>query len=276
MLLMKKFIIGFLVGIMLFSTVSATADLIAKQVNYPIRINGKVFNPEKPVVSINGSTYLALRDIGNALDVKVAWNDKAKSIEIGEASDTITDTIPTDTNSNTIIKNAKSNELYNPREVVKIGDKLGVAIEGFRYQVTNYSYASNLYYLLIDFSIINLSKSDYNSVLSNFVLSDSADYTYDPFSGIAGKGNIEGIIKYKDMRRGEIAFAVPMSERKFELRFTTNDSIVKTVRFSIDVNTVIPKQDNAETTPDTNDSVPTPTPTPEPVLELDPMQPIDQ
>jgi hypothetical protein len=272
---MKKFLLGLLVGIMVFSTVSATADLVAKQVNYPIRINGKVFNPEKPVVSINGSTYLALRDIGNALDAKVAWNDKDKSIEIERASEnTPTNASVDKSDANLVIKDAKSNELYNPREVVKIGDKLGVAIEGFRYQVTNYSYASNLYYLLIDFSIINLSKSDYYSSLSNFILSDSADYTYDPFSGVAGKGNIEGIIKYKDMRRGEVAFAVPMNERKFELRFTTNDNTVKTVRFNIDVNTVIPKQNNTETAPDANDSAPTPTP--EPIPELDPMQPIDQ
>lgn len=85
---MKKFIAGLLVGVLLTAGITVGAQAVkqytAKEVNYPILINGKAFKADKPIVGINGSTYMPLAVIGNALGVKVSWNGDKKQIEIGE------------------------------------------------------------------------------------------------------------------------------------------------------------------------------------------------
>ncbi len=85
---MKKFISGLLVGALITAGISvgaqAVKQYIAKEVNYPIIVNGKTFKADKPIVSINGSTYMPLAVMGNALGVKVAWNGDKKRIEVGE------------------------------------------------------------------------------------------------------------------------------------------------------------------------------------------------
>jgi hypothetical protein len=297
---MKKFLIGFLIGIMVFSTVSAAADIVAKQVNYPIYINGKAYKPEKPVVSINGSTYLALRDIGNALDVKVAWNDKDKSIEIEKSSEnktansTISETTPQKPMDLKVkdetgfidtfeaedgrvfnLYQAKSSKLYNSNDMTLVGETALSGIERFYTSIDQYTFTKNQYYLVIDFSIVNIGKSDYIPSLIDFELTDSSSYTYEPSYVYEGRGKISGIIKPGDMKRGEIAFVVPGNETQFELKFDTRVKDVGVIRYKIDVNSIMPKQDNIQATPDT-DANNYGTDTVEPVPELDPMQPIDQ
>lgn len=94
---MKKFISGVIVGALLAVGISVGAQAVkqytAKEVNYPILVNGKTFTTDKPIVSIDGSTYMPLAKIGDALGVKVTWNGDKKRIEIGE---TPTETANTD------------------------------------------------------------------------------------------------------------------------------------------------------------------------------------
>lgn len=83
---MKKFISGLLVGI-LISTLAvgyAAVEFDVKLADFPILVNGKVFTTDKPIVTINDSTYLPLRAIGEALGVKVNWNSELNRAEIGE------------------------------------------------------------------------------------------------------------------------------------------------------------------------------------------------
>jgi hypothetical protein len=86
---LKKFISGLLAGILIVAGVTAGAQSVrqytAKEVSYPILVNGQMFITDKPIVSINGSTYLPLAVIGDALGVKVSWNSKKSRVEIGEA-----------------------------------------------------------------------------------------------------------------------------------------------------------------------------------------------
>ncbi|MBQ7668149.1 MAG: copper amine oxidase N-terminal domain-containing protein [Clostridia bacterium] len=79
----KNFIKGFIVGAMLFgSGVLAGTTLDAIQVSFPILVNGEAKTFDKPVVVIEGSTYLPLRAMGNVLGVNVSWNEEKRQVEI--------------------------------------------------------------------------------------------------------------------------------------------------------------------------------------------------
>ena len=81
----KNFIKGFVLGALTFSTVSlAATSYTALTATFPIIINGQTWESEKPVVVIDGSTYLPLKAIGEVLDVNVNWNSELNRVEIGE------------------------------------------------------------------------------------------------------------------------------------------------------------------------------------------------
>ena len=66
------------------ASVSFAANYTAIQAGFKIFVNGAEFNPSNPAVVIEGRTYLPLRSMGDALGVKVNWNDLWKQVEIGE------------------------------------------------------------------------------------------------------------------------------------------------------------------------------------------------
>lgn len=85
---MKKVIIGFLIGIAMGTVMTVGAEIqesyTAYKASFSILVNGREFISEKPVVVIDGSTYLPLKALGNCLGQRVVWNDKLKRVEIGE------------------------------------------------------------------------------------------------------------------------------------------------------------------------------------------------
>ncbi len=81
---MKKLITGILIGIILGSMGAyAASEIIATQASYPVIVNGNKFTSSNPVLNVNGTTYLPLRDTANALGTKIAWNNDLKRVEIG-------------------------------------------------------------------------------------------------------------------------------------------------------------------------------------------------
>ena len=81
---MKKFLSGFICCFILMASVSFAANYTAIQAGFKIFVNGAEFKPSNPAVVIDGRTYLPLRAIGDALGVKVNWNDAKKQVEVGE------------------------------------------------------------------------------------------------------------------------------------------------------------------------------------------------
>jgi hypothetical protein len=85
---MKKLVLGTIIGILISGMVYASG-LIAEVATFKVYINGNEFKSDKAVAVINGSTYLPLKAIGEALGVNVSWNSEKKCVDIGEDKEVI-------------------------------------------------------------------------------------------------------------------------------------------------------------------------------------------
>jgi len=77
--------IGVLISCILTSAIVFAKNFEAVAENFSVLVNGKEWKTDKPIVTIDGSTYLPLRALGDALGVAVNWNDELGRVEIGEA-----------------------------------------------------------------------------------------------------------------------------------------------------------------------------------------------
>jgi hypothetical protein len=81
--------LGIILGIMLTVSFSASADSVKQyiltKIGYPIMVNGtELKNDILPSLNYNGSTYLPLKSVSDALGVKVNWNEQLKVVEINQ------------------------------------------------------------------------------------------------------------------------------------------------------------------------------------------------
>lgn len=79
---------GILIGTLFTNIAGATRDYLAKNASFPVIVNGKTLVTDKPIVTIDGSTYLPLRAMGSALGVSIVWNESLKRVEVGKAPST--------------------------------------------------------------------------------------------------------------------------------------------------------------------------------------------
>lgn len=83
---MKKVLIGFVLGISMTLTTHVFADLDAKITNLIFKVNGETKQVDSPVLNVNGSTYLPLRDVANILGYSVEYNANTKTVEFNNNS----------------------------------------------------------------------------------------------------------------------------------------------------------------------------------------------
>jgi len=99
----KKVLLGFVIGFMVASSFAVFATgtdiFTAQKATFEIEVDGEKFEGENPPVVIEGRTYLALRDTGEALGVSVEWNDEERKVEVGGTTEPTIDPIlePTST-----------------------------------------------------------------------------------------------------------------------------------------------------------------------------------
>mgnify|MGYP001103828168 CR=1 FL=1 len=83
---MKKVVFGFILGVIVCLSIQGFADTIsifkAERATFEVYVKDQKFQSDKPIVTIGGSTYLPLKDIGNTLGVPVEWNSNKKRVEI--------------------------------------------------------------------------------------------------------------------------------------------------------------------------------------------------
>lgn len=102
----KSFLKGFVWGaIFVLGTtfIACATNYEALTATFPISINGQKWESEKPVVVINGSTYLPLKAIGEVLNVKVNWNSELNQVEIGESKSDVEKSTSGSSTTNSIV-----------------------------------------------------------------------------------------------------------------------------------------------------------------------------
>ena len=81
---MKKFILGLIMGSLIFSVVGVfAASYVADVAGFKVLVNGKEFVSDPPALVVEGRTYLPLRAMGDALGVPVNWNAELGQAEVG-------------------------------------------------------------------------------------------------------------------------------------------------------------------------------------------------
>ena len=78
----KGFILGFASAILISGFVMAN-DMLSEVYTsqFPIKIDGKEYTPEMPILSYQGRTYLPLREFGTATNNKVDFQDNTILID---------------------------------------------------------------------------------------------------------------------------------------------------------------------------------------------------
>lgn len=83
--IMKKFIVGLLIGTIVSSTIAFAATYVANIASFKVFVDGEEFISDPPALVIEGRTYLPLRAIGDALGISVNWNEELRQVEVGDA-----------------------------------------------------------------------------------------------------------------------------------------------------------------------------------------------
>jgi hypothetical protein len=82
----KQFVLGFLVGAMLFSIIPISATIeeyICYKADYKVMINGEEYISEDlPVLNYKGNTYAPFRSILEKAGLNVAWNAELNQAEV--------------------------------------------------------------------------------------------------------------------------------------------------------------------------------------------------
>lgn len=82
----KNFAMGVLVGALLMVSTFAVASTVNQYVlikaDYPIYVDGEIYDSNLPILNYQGSTYAPLRAISELLNVKIIWNDELNRVEI--------------------------------------------------------------------------------------------------------------------------------------------------------------------------------------------------
>jgi len=83
---MKKIIIGFIVGALIFSIIPVSAavqEYILHKAEYDIMIGGKLYDSQDlPILNYEGNTYVPLTKVGEMLGGNVKWNEELEQVEI--------------------------------------------------------------------------------------------------------------------------------------------------------------------------------------------------
>lgn len=226
---MKKVFLGLVLGLTIscFAVVFAE-EFVAERASFPILVNGQEFKTDKPIVTINGSTYLPLRAIGEALGVRINWNEEKKQAEVGE---------PTPVNNNKFSFKNPGNIgetqviLTNDGDAVeKYSVTLSEAKRGddaFLYLKNNYAYQTmtlenpdqGYEYLLAKFNFKALKlKTDtsYNLSCSDFkmIAGNGNEYSSNIYLRIKDDLRIDGNLYEESERNGWIVYQVKKDDLK--------------------------------------------------------------
>jgi hypothetical protein len=132
--------------------------------------------------------------------------------------------------------NAKDSKDFEVKTLVNIDDKLCIGFESFRscFDDGALAFSYDFYDVIVNISIVSISDEDLAINSNSFTLYDSQSYSYSPdLTYRYLRGDIEGLMKFKDFKRGDIAFKVPINQTKFTLKFSYDK--LTPVYFNVDL-----------------------------------------
>ncbi len=118
---MKKFILGLVLGALIFSVAGVfAASYVADVAGFKVLVNGKEFVSDPPALVVEGRTYLPLRAMGDALGVPVNWNAELGQAEVGITPQTGEGTGIIDDKYYVEVLSARKSKDYSGKDVVII------------------------------------------------------------------------------------------------------------------------------------------------------------
>ncbi|WP_010250383.1 stalk domain-containing protein [Acetivibrio cellulolyticus] len=80
---MKKFIAGLLIGCIISFGIAYAEDIInVQKASFAVWINGKQFETDKPIITVDNTAYVPVKDFTDYIDAKTTWNSESKRVEI--------------------------------------------------------------------------------------------------------------------------------------------------------------------------------------------------
>jgi len=137
---MKKFVLGFALGLitsMAVGVFAANTDIFtAQKATFDIYVEGEKFESENPPLVVEGRTYLPLRTTGEALGVKVNWNESLRRVEIEKNKEGDEEMLKEETKQTGTTKDtSKSGEIF--KEFVQSGVEYIKEVNGELYVTVN-------------------------------------------------------------------------------------------------------------------------------------------
>ena len=132
---MKKFLI-FNLLLVLFMSISinsyANSGVLAQTAAYKLFINGIEMILKNPIVVINDSTYIPLRELAEILAMDVKWNEQSKTITVNKDNQEDGSLFPFKSNNLWGYKDFNGNIIVEPKyyEANKLCDGMGLVKKG--------------------------------------------------------------------------------------------------------------------------------------------------
>lgn len=82
----KGLVMGIVIGAVLMLSTSLYASTVTRFIlvnaQYPILVDGALYEGDRPILNYEGSTYVPLRALSELLNVNISWNEATRQVEI--------------------------------------------------------------------------------------------------------------------------------------------------------------------------------------------------
>lgn len=118
----KGFIIGFATASVLATGIAFASEMLSEvyKSEFPIKINGKAYTAEMPVLNYQGRTYLALREFGTATGNNIDFQNNTIIINTKDYTPSVSTPSSTSTQSSTSPTLGQKNALSKAKQYLNI------------------------------------------------------------------------------------------------------------------------------------------------------------
>ncbi|WHH59177.1 stalk domain-containing protein [Petroclostridium sp. X23] len=181
---MKKFILGFLTGAVLFASLpgfAAVNDYILHKVDYKLIVNGQEYtNQELPILSLKtdkgDNPYVPLKAISSLLGAQVNWNSKLGQAEI--SSNAVSVQQKNNNNTKKITPKDVEYTTFDDIEAIIYNSETYVSFQPFKekYKIDTASLEKSVITIRNDTAQAKFDLNDENNVITFYTLEEPVGY----------------------------------------------------------------------------------------------------